>query len=576
MWIDNLETRFAFFTGKGGVGKTSLSAATALQFAKRGLRTIIISTDPASNLDEVFETKLGMEPTPISGIPGLFGVNLDPEAAAQAYREKIVGPYRGVLPDAVLRNMEEQFSGACTTEIASFDEFVRLITDPATVEKFDRVIFDTAPTGHTLRLLSLPSAWNGYLNTTTSETSCLGPLAGLQDQREKCKSALERLADPGQTTIVLVARPEGSSLNEAARTRNELAELGIRNLRLVVNGVFVATDTQDPVAMAFAEGCREGLASMPDGLKLLPVSHVPMMGFNIVGRQALEALVLPMQATVGDGDHLIEVPHGLDFGTFVDEISQSGSGVIMTMGKGGVGKTTIAVEIALELGRRNFPVLLTTTDPAGNLDDWKSQFSSNVTVRSIDPEAEIRKYSENIIEAARPEMDEEGLALLVEDLRSPCTEEIAVFRAFAEAVFEGKQRFVVVDTAPTGHSLLLLDSAEAYHREVLRTTSEMPESVRQLLPTLRDAVQTKIVIVTLPQPTPVHEAERLQDDLRRAGIEPFGWIVNQSLSLAGPTDPLLRAKANQESGPFAEAARLSNRLVGMAWTPKVHRSQPCE
>lgn len=574
MWTDGLDTRHLFFTGKGGVGKTSLACATALQLAEQGKRTLIVSTDPASNLDEVFATKLGTAPTPIEGVPNLFGANLDPEAAAHAYREKVVGPFRGKLPDAVIRNMEEQFSGACTTEIAVFDEFVRLMADPEATVRFDHVVFDTAPTGHTLRLLSLPSAWSGYLNTTTAEASCLGPLAGLQEQRKLYESAFTRLADPRDTTVVLVARPERPSLKEAARTQVELAELNIKNLRLVINAVYRPGPTEDAVALAFAQAVSDGLNSMPAALIDVPRTLVPMLPGNVVGIDALRGLLNPgeRETTVVDVQRL---DAGTSFEDFVGGLAANGHGVIMTMGKGGVGKTTVAVRIARGLAERGHSVLLTTTDPAGNVLDVAGSDLPNLEVASIDAEREVAKYTETALSKASDAMDEEGLALLKEDLRSPCTEEIAVFRAFAEAVAQGQNRFVVIDTAPTGHTILLMDATEGYHREVARTQSDAPESVRQLLPRLRDAEFTKIVLVALPEPTPVHEAMKLESDLKRAGITPYGWIINRSFAAADVTEPLLAGKAAKEFASVSEVAKSGVRLTILPWFATPLES-PCE
>lgn len=551
MWASPLTTRHLFFTGKGGVGKTSLACAAAVFLAESGKRTLIVSTDPASNLDEVFGVRLGMNPTEIPGVAGLFGANLDPEAAAAAYREKVVRPYRGILPPAVIRNMEEQFSGACTTEIAAFDEFVRLMADPVATADFDAIVFDTAPTGHTLRLLSLPSAWTGYLNTTTAEASCLGPLAGLQDQRQLYESALQTLADPGATTVVLVARPEGASLKEAARTQGELAELGINNLRLMVNAVYRPGATDDPVATAFARVVEDGLATMPASLADLPKAEIPLMGGNVVGLPAVRQL---LTGTAPDVclQTVLQHSDSMTFDTFLQALAKEGRGVILTMGKGGVGKTSVAVELARGLARLGHSVLLTTTDPAGNVSDLVGPTESGLQVTRIDPVMEVESYTRAALEKASASMDADALALLKEDLRSPCTEEIAVFRAFAETVAQGEDRFVVIDTAPTGHTILLMDATEAYHREVTRTQSDAPDAVRQLLPRLRDPEFTKVVLVALPEPTPVHEAMRLQDDLRRAGIEPFGWVINRSLAYAGVTEPLLAGKAAKESGPVQE------------------------
>ncbi len=571
MWTRELTTRQLFFTGKGGVGKTSLACATALDGAQQGLRTLIVSTDPASNLDEVFQTELGASPRPVTGVENLWAANLDPEEAAAAYREKVVGPYRGKLPETIIRNMEEQFSGACTTEIAAFDEFVRLMADADATAQFDRIVFDTAPTGHTLRLLSLPSAWSGYLETTTAESSCLGPLAGLQDQRKKYEIAFRKLANPDETTVVLVARPETSSLREAARTMSELLDLDIRNLHLMVNAVYAPTSLDDAVAREYHEAGQAGLASMPAELAHLPRTLVPMLAGNVVGLDAIRALanpslvipsLAPMSMPIVDSnlDHLI------------DSLATDGHGVVMTMGKGGVGKTTVAVRLAEALAARGHDVLLTTTEPAGNLESVASA-QGRLQVSRIDPVEEVRRYTQATLDRAAQTLDPEGLALLKEDLRSPCTEEIAVFRAFAEIVSEGVNRFVVIDTAPTGHTILLMDATESYHREVARTQSDAPESVRELLPRLRDPKFTKVVLVALPEPTPVHEALHLAQDLQRAGIQPFGWVINRSLAARNPTEPILAAKAASEAGPMREVVATGLPMTVLPWTTPLARGQ---
>lgn len=564
MWTDALGTRHLFFTGKGGVGKTSLACATALHLAETGKRTLIVSTDPASNLEEVFGQTLGQRPTPIETISGLWGANLDPEAAAAAYREKMVAPYRGKLPPAVIRSMEEQFSGACTTEIAAFDAFVRLMADPSATESFDCIVFDTAPTGHTLRLLSLPSAWTGYLDTTTAEASCLGPLAGLQEQRALYETAFRSLSDPTSTTVVLVARAERTSLKEAARTQNELSELGIANLRLIVNAVYAPGPTDDPTALAFAEEVATSLESMPTALKALPQTQVPLLPGNVVGLDALRLLLNPAMAP----EHITEMTlpqAGEPFEAFLHGLAAPGHGVIMTMGKGGVGKTAIAARIAQALADEGYDVLLTTTDPAGNVRDHVKADSGRLQVQTINPAEEVARYSAAALAKAAETMDEDALALLAEDLRSPCTEEIAVFRAFAEAVAQGVERFVVIDTAPTGHTILLMDATEAYHREVTRTQSDAPEAVRELLPRLRDPEFTRMVLVALPEPTPVHEAMKLEQDLKRAGIPCYGWVINRSLALAGVSEPVLRGKAVAEARPVAEVAQTGARFTVLPW-----------
>ena len=567
MTLPPLNTRYAFFTGKGGVGKTSLSCATGLALAESGKRVLIVSTDPASNLDEVLGTKLSSTPTAILAAPGLHALNIDPEAAARAYKERMVGPYRGILPTAAIASMEEQFSGACTVEIAAFDEFAKLLGDPGATGGFDHVIFDTAPTGHTLRLLTLPSAWSGFIASSTGGASCLGPLAGLEKQKALYAATVAQLSNPAMTTLVLVSRPERSALREADRTRGELADLGVTNLRLALNGVFAATAPGDAIADALMAQGREAMATMPAALVTLPRSETAFLPKGTVGLEALRAMSAPQIIEPPCPEPLEPgaLPPGLD--ALVADLAEAGHGVIMTMGKGGVGKTTIAAAIAVSLARRGHRVTLSTTDPAAHVADAVDGDIPGMTVTRIDPEREVAAYRDEVLAKAGGGLDAAGRAMLEEDLRSPCTEEIAVFRAFARTVDEGKDRFVVLDTAPTGHTILLLDAAEAYHREVLRTQAEMPEAVRSLLPRLRDTAFTRTLIVTLAEATPVHEAERLQRDLARAGITPFAWIINQSLLASGTADPVL-ARRGQYERPFIDrvVTDLTRRAVLIPWS----------
>lgn len=547
-------TECLFFTGKGGVGKTSIACATAVALADAGKRVLVVSTDPASNLDEVLQTPLSETPRPVANVDNLFASNLDPEQAAAAYREALVGPYRGVLPAATVASMEEQLSGACTVEIAAFNEFAKLVGDDSATTDYDVVIFDTAPTGHTLRLLTLPTAWTDFIETNTTGNSCLGPLAGLQEQRELYARTVAALSDPGKTTLILVSRPDASALGEAARSSAELAELGITNQRLVLNGVFTASAPDDPAARALQARGMDALSRLPAAIATLPTNHVPFVVRPPLGVDGLRYLseagpgVQPVIATPGEEQFAGSTSDGhRSLSDLVDGIAARGSGVVMTMGKGGVGKTTIASAIALELARRGLPVHLSTTDPAAHVAEVVAELGESLTVSRIDPESEVASYREQVLAKAAPELDPESLALLEEDLRSPCTEEIAVFHAFARIVAEAADRFVVLDTAPTGHTLLLIDSSEAYHREVTRNATDTPSQVLNLLPRLRDADFTKVLIVTLAEATPVSEARRLQDDLARAGIAPYAWVINQTFVGLDTTDPLLRMRGGNES-----------------------------
>lgn len=568
---DAPQTRFLFFTGKGGVGKTSISSALAVRMAEGGKRVLVVSTDPASNLDDVFEIVAGDRPTDIPGVENLAIMNIDPEAAAAAYRETVVGPYRGVLPESAVASMEEQLSGACTVEIAAFNEFTGLLSDEEITSGYDHVIFDTAPTGHTLRLLSLPGAWDDFMQTSESGASCLGPMSDLGAQQEEYADAVKILSDGDLTTVVLVGRPEESALREAARAGHELADIGIANQRLVVNGVFSEDDEGDTVAAALLKRQRDALTAMPESFADVPAYSVPLVASDLTGVAALRALSGSEEApeTSEDYENIpnSELPEDLD--ALISGIESDGSGVVMTMGKGGVGKTTIACAVAVALAERGHRVHLSTTDPAAHVADaLGGREADNLVVSRIDPEAETARYAEEVI-AAAGELDEDGRALLEEDLRSPCTEEIAVFRAFARTVADAEDAFVVLDTAPTGHTLLLLDAAQSYHKEVERTTGEVPESVRALLPRLRDPKFAKVVITTLAESTPVHEARRLQDDLRRAQIEPYAWVINSSFAASGTTHSLLARRADLEVPHLKRVGEeLARRSYWVPWMPE--------
>jgi len=565
-FLDNT-TRNLFFTGKGGVGKTSLACASALALAEQGKRVLLVSTDPASNIDEVLETDLGDTPRPVPSVDNLHALNIDPEKAAEAYRERVVGPYRGQLPEAIVRSMEEQLSGACTVEIAAFDAFAGLLGDPRAAEGYDHLVFDTAPTGHTLRLLSLPSAWTGYIETNTSGTSCLGPLEGLSAQKDVYAGAVEALADGARTTLVLVSRPETAALEEAARSCTELRALGVGNQHLVVNGVFRASDDRDPVARALEARGQRALAAMPAALVELPRSERPLRARAPMGLAGLRVLLGTEDAPAPQPE-AVATPEGETFERLIDGLERDGRGAVMTLGKGGVGKTTLAARIAVALAARGHYVHLTTTDPAAHVEAAVGgELPTGLTIGRVDPQAETERYRAHVMATAGADMDEEGRKLLEEDLRSPCTEEIAVFQAFARTVARAEDEIVVLDTAPTGHTILLLDAAQAYHRELGRQSQGVAPEVEHLLPRLRDPHYTHMLICTLPEATPVHEAAALQADLRRAGIEPAAWIANQALTPLTVTDPVLRARQAQEARYLREIlAEHHSRLIIEPWS----------
>lgn len=544
----NQPPRFLFFTGKGGVGKTSIACATAVQLATEGKRVLLVSTDPASNVGQVFGERIGNHITAISAVPNLFALEIDPQAAAQAYRDRIVGPVRGVLPEPVVKSIEEQLSGACTTEIAAFDEFTALLIDSALTAGYAHIIFDTAPTGHTIRLLQLPGAWSGFLEEGKGDASCLGPLAGLEKQRTQYKAAVEALADPLRTRLVLVARAQRATLREVARTHEELAAIGLSQQYLVINGV-LPSGQADQDELAAAIYCREqaALGAIPDALKVLPRDQVALKPFNLVGLDALRHLLVNTSSP--QNPEAIDLPARLDvpnLSALVDDIASDGHGLVMLMGKGGVGKTTLAAAVAVELAHRGLPVHLTTSDPAAHLAETLEGSLVNLTVSRIDPHEETERYRKHVLDTKGAQLDSQGRALLEEDLRSPCTEEIAVFQAFSRIIREAGKKFVVMDTAPTGHTLLLLDATGAYHREVTRQMGSTGLHYTTPMMQLQDPKQTKVLLVTLAETTPVLEAANLQSDLRRAGIEPWAWVVNNSVAAANPRAPLLRQRAHNE------------------------------
>jgi arsenite-transporting ATPase len=554
-----------FFTGKGGVGKTSSSCAVAVALADKGKKVLLVSTDPASNIDEIFGQEIGSEPGPITGVSGLSALNVDPVKAAEEYREKVIGPYRGVLPDVAIASMEEQLSGACTVEIAAFDEFTKLLGDSQVTQTFDHVIFDTAPTGHTLRLLSLPTAWSGFIENTASGTTCLGPLEGMIEKKDIYAASMNALADETKTVLVLVSRPETAALNEAARTSVELGHIGVTNMSLLINGVFTATGEDDPIAIALERRGSDALDAMPEALSALDRVDIPLRAKEVLGIDSLREFLSGEVAPAAEAETLAgPLPAGLE--EVIDDLDKNGQGVIMTMGKGGVGKTTIAARMAVDLAARGHDVLLTTTDPAAHVAAAVGDLPERLEVDQIDPVVEVEKYRNHVMETTGAALDEDGRALLEEDLNSPCTEEIAVFQAFARTVDQARDRIVVLDTAPTGHTILLLDAAEAYHREVSRLAGDVPEAVSKLLPRLRDPDFTRVFICALAEATPVHEAADLQKDLRRAGIEPSAWIINQSLAPLDVSDPVLKARKAQESKYIAEVMKEhAKRTVLVAW-----------
>lgn len=538
---------FIFFTGKGGVGKTSLACATAVWLADQGKRTLLVSTDPASNVGQVFSQTIGHRITDISTVENLAAMEVDPMAAAQAYRDRVLDPVRGLMPADVVSSIEEQLSGSCTTEIAAFDEFTGLLTNHELREKYDHIVFDTAPTGHTIRMLELPGAWSGYLEANPDAAANLGPLVGLEKQQHQYSDAVKALSDAALTRLVLVARAQASTLKEVSHTHDELSVIGLQHQHLAINGVlppFAGED--DPLAQSILVREEKALQAMPDNLANLPRSQLYLKPFNLVGLEALRELFTQSKAAPALPDTTLNVLDLPKLSSLVDELSQTGNGLVMTMGKGGVGKTTIAASVAVSLAKRGHKVHLTTSDPAAHLSYTLDGSLPNLQVSRIDPKVETERYRRFVLENQGKGLDAEGLAVLEEDLRSPCTEEIAVFQAFSRIIKEADDHFVIMDTAPTGHTLLLLDATGAYHREMVRQMGQTHDNLLTPMMLLQDPEKTKVIIVTLAETTPVLEAANLQQDLRRAEIEPWAWVINSSLAAAKPSSPFLVTRASRE------------------------------
>ncbi|EID75830.1 MULTISPECIES: arsenical pump-driving ATPase [Rhodococcus] len=559
--------RFLFFTGKGGVGKTSIACAAAITLARAGKRVLLVSTDPASNVGQVFGLTIGNTVTDVLTVPGLSALEIDPEQAADAYRERIVGPVRGLLPEKELTSITEQLSGSCTTEIASFNEFTALLTDLDTLADFDHVLFDTAPTGHTIRLLQLPGSWTDFLSAGKGDASCLGPMSGLEKQRTIYADAVAALADPQRTRLVLVTRAQSAPLAEIARTHTELADIGLTHQHVVVNGVLPTPEDCDQLAAAIRDREQAALDALPRELRTLPLDEIELKATNMVGISALESLFTPHPATTPQALAEDAAPFpDAPLSALIDELADADHGLIMCMGKGGVGKTTLAAAIAVALAQRGHQVHLTTTDPAAHLTDTLAGNLDGLQVSRIDPAVATAQYRDRVLATKGAALDEQGRATLAEDLASPCTEEVAVFQAFSRVIHESRRKFVVVDTAPTGHTLLLLDATGSYHREIARQMGDSTNFTTPLM-RLQNPEETKVLLVTLAETTPRLEAEGLQADLQRAGIESWAWVVNNSLAAANPTSELLQQRSVTERDEIDTITRTHSRYAIVPMLP---------
>ncbi|QYA45159.1 arsenical pump-driving ATPase [Macrococcoides bohemicum] len=532
-------TKYLFFTGKGGVGKTSISSALAVHLSEQGRRVALVSTDPASNLQDIFEMDLTSELTQVPSLQNLYVANFEPVEAAEKYKQSVIQPYIGVLPEFAIKNMEEQLSGSCTVEVAAFNEFTGFLANKDYAQQFDHIIFDTAPTGHTLRMLELPDAWYSFIESSTHEASCLGQLSGLSDNKQIYLDAVNKLRDVSLTTMMFVARGDQHSIQELMRAMDELRNLDITNDMVIINGII--ENPKSELAIQKVNKEQMVLGQFEDFLKQVPNYYVPMKQFNIYGIEAMKHMFSDDITLTNHENVVLDEGHTIE--ELVDKMIEDNKRYIFTMGKGGVGKTTIAKIIAKRLAAHGKSVLLATTDPANIWYDTNS--NEQVTVKYIDEAKALKDYEAEVLSAAN-HLSQDQIDYIKEDLRSPCTQEIAFFRAFSDFIADKAHDVVVIDTAPTGHTLLLLDASQSYHKEVERNTNVLPSSVSALLPSITNNDLTEMVIVTLAEPTPIKEAERLQADLKRTGINQRMWVVNNTIATQADTHDMFNSKIQEE------------------------------
>ena len=598
----NTQTRYVFFSGKGGVGKTTMACATAVHDAGQGKRTLIVTTDPASNLADVFEMEIGHRVRPLN-VPNLWGTEIDPDEATEEYRERVLAPMRAVMPPEVMKVMEEQFRSPCTTEIASFDRFVDFMTEESTDGggHYDVVIFDTAPTGHTIRLLELPIDWSKHIEESAKGggNTCIGPVAAIQENKKKYDQAIRLLGDPARTDFIFVLQPEETSLYETKRSSTELATIGVGNVSLIVNGMLPQEVCGHPffksrfdMQMRYAARItrefplptrwmlqRDGEIKGIPGLRNIAHDLFPENGrtrnFHLSPR---DGRAQDRAAGVGDGKPDPEVLKTLDPASMIDLFRPVGgkSKAVFFTGKGGVGKTSMACAAAYATAGRGLRTLLLTTDPASHIGEVLNQDVDD-TIQSvegvknlwavmIDQEKASLEYKARIIEEAQKKYSPDMLAAVREELESPCTEEMAAFDKFMGYVEQDEYDVVVFDTAPTGHTLRLLELPFDYSDQIglmvstsassAGAKSEVQKRFDHITALMKDPERSVFVFVVYPESTPVVEAHRAMLDLREAGIETQLVIANQVLSPEYCTNDYFRKRRAMQEKYLAETKRL--------------------
>lgn len=557
-------TKYIFFSGKGGVGKTTMASAAAIHYALIGKETLIVTTDPASNLADVFEQEIGHKITPINELSNLFAMEIDPDEATREYKERIIGPFREIMPEDVIASLEEQLGGACTTEIASFDRFI----DFMMVDDYDVIVFDTAPTGHTIRLLELPVDWSKHIEESAkgSGQTCLGPVQAMQESKDKYDRAIALLRNPDRTTFIFVMRPEELSLYETLRASKELETIGIKSGEVIINGILpedvcelaffrkkyetqqkIIRDTEQKISkpkryMLLRDSEVKGLAALQDVAEELFNSPLSRGGRGVypslekMGKgRFYDEKIIPLNPPLKKG----EINHLL--------LPTNGTKAIFFTGKGGVGKTTISCIIAFCIAQKGFKTLLVTTDPAahiGKVLDRKvrsepTEITKNLYAVMIDQEVAFTEYKKKILDDAKGKYSEDMLIAMEEELNSPCMEEMAAFEKFAQFIESKNYAVIIFDTAPTGHTLRLLDLPFDYAKQVelmidtKAGTSAIKDMSKErfkgIIDFLRDKQKTIFTIVLYPESTPIEESYRAMLDLKEAGIETQLVIANMVL-----------------------------------------------
>lgn len=578
-----MATRYLFFSGKGGVGKTTMACATAVGEAEKGRKTLIVTTDPASNLADVFEQSIGHQVVPIAGVPNLWAMEIDPDKATEEYRERILGPFRAVMPEDVLTVLEEQFRSPCTTEMASFDRFVDFMDRG----DFDLVIFDTAPTGHTIRLLELPVDWSRYIEKSArgSGQTCLGPVQAIQESKAKYDRAIALLTDPAHTRFIFVLQPEETAIFETERSAGELRGIGVQSQELIVNGILPAEVCDQPFFRARYEMQQRRLAEIRARFRL-PIREMFLRGGEVKGLTILREVARALQGTPtlanppagSPPSGLVGGPTGrLRRGDLLRLLlPRKGRGkAIFFAGKGGVGKTSVSCISAVHLARRGLRTLLLTTDPAAHigqvLDVAVSDHPAPVTAvpnlwaARIDAKTATEEYRARLLAEARARYTEEMLLAMREELESPCSEEMAAFDKFTEYAAGDGYDVIVFDTAPTGHTLRLLELPFDYSQQVEVMVATTQESValrgetrarfERIIARLRDPDRTVFAFVVYPESTPVVEAYRASQDLAAAGIPTQLVVANQVIPAGQATNAFFRSRRAMQIKYLAEIER---------------------